>query len=104
MEPLKEQVKKAFETEAPGRKRYALMLFETELNLGISNKPNTWVNYGNRFYTRGFDALEAYSNTRCPASQLVAGTTPEELENEMNEMIEHFKDEKWLETELYPCL
>lgn len=85
-------------------KRYALMLFETEVNLGISNTPNKWVNYANRFFTNGLQALEAYSNIPCPASQLVDGRTPEELEKAMTEMLVHFSDDKWLEENLYPCL
>ena len=106
MSELKDKINEAFTLtkNEPGRKRYALMLFETELKLGISNHPNKWVNYANRFYSRGLDALDAYANTQCPASQLVAGTSPEELENEMLEMVEHYKDDKWLEENLYPYM
>lgn len=85
-------------------KLHALMLFFTELELGISNKPNKWVNTSNSVYLKGIDALNAYANTRCPASQLVDGETPEELADKMVGMIHNFNNEAWLETELYPYM
>lgn len=87
-----------------GVRRWALMLFFTELEMGISNSPNKWVNTGNAYFTNGVDALNAYANTKCPASQLVDGETPEELEQAMLDMIEHYKDDKWLEENLYPYM
>ena len=106
MSELRDKIEEAFAAAGfePGKKRFALMLFETELNLGISNQPNKWVNFANRFYSKGIDALEAYANTPNPASQLVDGETPEELEQAILEMAEHYKDEKWLEENLYPYL
>jgi hypothetical protein len=94
----------AFEGEGHKRKGWALMLFNTELELGISNKPNKWVNTGIRYYNNGINALEAYANTPNPASQLVEGTTPEELKNEIEKMLVNYSDEKWLEENLYPFL
>ena len=85
-------------------KYWALMLFNTELELGISNKPNKWVNTKNFYFNRGIDALEAYSNTPNPASQLIDATSQEELVKNMEEMLQHFNDKKWLEENLYPCL
>lgn len=41
-------------------------------------------------------ALSLYSETRCPASQLV--------EAKIEEMKQNFKNNDWLETNLYPCL
>ena len=80
------------------------MLFNTELELGISNKPNKWVNTCNAFYKDGLSALSAYANTPNPASQLIDAKAPEELINKMEEMLMNFKNEKWLENELYPSL
>lgn len=98
-------VERAFESKSEkARKVWALMLFFTELEMGISNSPNRWVNTGIIYYDKGIDALNAYSNTRCPASQLVDGETPDELEREILDTIEHFKDEKWLEENLYPYM
>ena len=104
IQTLQEAVAKAFIDSRPGKKLWALMLFNTELELGISNKPNKWVNTGIAYFNNGTDALNAYANTPNPASQLVDGATPEELLNEMATMLNNFSDEKWLETELYPYL
>ena len=101
---IESEIKKAFEGTPVNRKYWALMLFNTEIELGISNKPNKWVNTRNIYYKDGISALEAYANTPNPASQLIDATTPEELEQKMEEMLVNFADEKWLEEELYPAL
>lgn len=49
-------------------------------------------------------ALSLYSETRCPASQLVEANSEEELEAKIEEMKQNFKNNDWLETNLYPCL
>lgn len=85
-------------------KIFALMLFFTEVELGRSNIPNKWVNTANHILYNGIEALNAYANTKCPASQLVDARTPEELADKMEETINNFQDQKWLETELYPYL
>lgn len=99
---LQQQVSDAFKT--PTKKVYALMLFYTEMELGISQKPNTWINFGNQYYENGIEALEAYANTPCPASQLIDAESKEELLVKMNDMLNNFKDNKWLEECLYPSL
>ena len=104
MEGIKESIERAFAGKDPERKYWALMLFETEMRLGVSSKPNKWVNVSNRFYSNGIEALEAYANTPCPASQLVDSLTKEGLEEEMKQMIVNYSDEKWLEENLYPYL
>lgn len=104
MGSIKEEIRTAFKGKTPERKYWALMLFETEMRLGISNKPNKWVNAKNVFFTDGFSALEAYANTPCPASQLVDSLTLEGLESEMNQMAANYADDKWLEENLYPYL
>lgn len=85
-------------------KIFALMLFFTEVEIGRSNQPNKWVNTANHILYNGTEALNAYANTRCPASQLVDARTPEELADKMVETINNFQDQQWLETELYPYL
>ena len=104
MGKIEESVKKAFEGVENKNKCWALMLFNTELELGISNTPNKWINTGNKFYTDGTSALNAYANTPNPASQIVDGKTPEELARNMEEMLVNYSDEKWLEENLYPYL
>lgn len=102
---LEQEIKTAFDNKPEGGNRvYALMLFYTELELGISQKPNVWLNYGNHYYESGAQALEAYANTPCPASQLIDARDKDELLIKMNDMLNHFKDNKWLEENLYPYL
>jgi len=101
---IKDQVTAAFDGATTKRKYWALMLFNTELELGVSNKPNKWVNTANRFYTNGTAALEAYANTPNPASQLIDALSEEELVEKMQEMLVNYSDEKWLDENLYPFL
>lgn len=102
---LEQEIKTAFSNKPEGGNRvYALMLFYTELELGISQKPNVWLNYGNQYYENGAQALEAYANTPCAASQLIDARDKDELLIKMNDMLNHFKDNKWLEENLYPYL
>ena len=74
------------------------------MEMGISNTPNKWINTNNAYYNNGTAALNAYANTPCPASQLVEGETPEELEKAMLDMVQNYKDNKWLEENLYPYM
>ena len=85
-------------------KYFALMLFFSEFELGISQNPDKWVHVQTILYPDGFTALEAYANTRCPASQLIRATSEEDLRQQEEEMRRNFQDRKWLETELYPTL
>ena len=99
------EIKSNFSGETKSNKVYAVMLFDTEMNLGIPGaKPNTWINYHNRYFTSGAQALDYYANTPCPASQLLDAKTKEELEDKMDQMIENFQNKDWLEKELYPYL
>jgi len=100
---LVENIKKGMPKNHTG-KIFALMLFFTEIELGRSNVPNKWVNTANHILYNGAEALNAYANTQCPASQLVDARTPEELADKMEETINNFQDQQWLETELYPHL
>lgn len=84
--------------------RFAVMLFETEISLGISNTPNKWVNTKNILFKNGSKALECYANTPCPASQLVAAKDDYALQCKMGEMILNYQNEKWLNDNLYPYL
>ena len=85
-------------------KHFLLMLFETELYLGISSNPNRWECIRARYFTNGTQALEAYANTPNPASQLIDAKTKEGLKLSALETIQDMKDEKWLNENLYPYL
>lgn len=104
MEDIKKRVEDFFGGEESKNKKWALMLFNTELELGISNTPNKWVNSGIAFFKDGISALNAYSNTPNPASQIIDAESTEELAQKMEDMIQNYKDNKWLEENLYPYL
>lgn len=104
LEKLKGEVAKAFLNSRPGKRHWALMMFFTEMELGISSTPNKWVNVRNIYYDNGIAALNAYAEAKCPASQLVDGETEEELLISMENMIQHYADDKWLEENLYPYM
>lgn len=103
-EKIKQEINAAFENKNNKNKYWAVMLFNTEIELGISNKPNKWVNTRNLFFTEGITALDTYANTPNPASQIIDGKTPEELAQNMEEMLINYSDEKWLEENLYPFM
>lgn len=85
-------------------KKFAVMLFDTEINLGVSATPNKWVNYKNVYFDNGIEALDYYSNTPCPASQLIDGADDYELQCKMGEMMLNYMDDKWIEENLIPYL
>ena len=85
-------------------KYFGLMLFYSELDLGISQNPHKWVHVRTLMYPTGFEALEAYANTPCPASQLIRAVSMDDFRLQEEKMRANFKDEQWLETELYPYL
>ena len=97
---------KTSKTETQERKHrwWALMLFFTEMELGRSETPGRWVNTQNVIYTNGTAALEAYANTRCPASQLIDADDEEQLWAEINQMKKNYEDDEWLEKNLYPYM
>lgn len=84
--------------------KYAVMLFKTELELGISNKPEQWINYYTFFTDNSYKALEYYANTPCPASQLIKAEKGEDIDQLIEEMKNNYKDKKWLNENLYPFL
>jgi hypothetical protein len=85
-------------------KKYAVMLFMTEIELGISSEPNKWVNYRNVYFDNGTEALWFYANTPCPASQLIEASDDYELQCKMGEMMLNYMDDDWLNKHLYPFL
>ena len=96
---------KRLKDKLPNKKYHALMLFDTERNLGISEDPTKWVHMKTlKFGNRGDLALYAYANIPNPASQLIEGLSQEELEEKELQMIENFKDQNWLNENIYPYI
>ena len=100
---LKQYIKKNFNRQRTG-KHFLLMLFETEITLGLSNNPNRWECVAVKYYDNGTRALDAYANIPNPASQLIDGRTEEELLRNAEKMMESMKNETWLNQNLYPYL
>ena len=86
------------------KKFYAVMLFCTAMEMGISNIPNKWINVRTIKFDNGTAALEAYANIPNPASQLIDAESEEELNKEIEIMKNNYQNEKWLEENLYPYL
>ena len=90
---------------------HAVMFFyHLGTDLGIPKEvwqqenPTGWQHRGTRYFDNAIDALNCYANTRCPASQHISAATEEELKVKEQEMINNFKNQKWLEENLYPYL
>jgi hypothetical protein len=96
---------KRLKDKLPNKKLHALMLFDHERNLGISEDPTKWVHMKTlKFGNRGDLALYAYANIPNPASQLIEGLSKEELEEKELQMIENFQDQNWLNENIYPYI
>lgn len=100
---VKDFIRKSFNSAHKGR-HYLLMLFQTEMELGISNVPNRWECVNLLYFTNGQRALDAYANIPNPASQLVDGMSEEELTLEALKVFHGMKDKEWLDKNLYPYL
>lgn len=100
---ISDSIKNNFKNST-ANKFYAVMLFETELNLGKSSIPNKWVNVRNIITDNGVEALTLYSNIPNPASQIVDAKNLDELESNMQNMINNYNNPQWLEENLYPYI
>lgn len=80
---------------------YAVMTFDTELNLGISNKPNQWVNIKNYYFNDKLEALYFYINNNTQAAELIVAEDTYELKTRIGQMILNYKNENWLNDNLY---
>lgn len=63
-----------------------------------------WQHTRTLYFNDVMAALNCYANTPCPASQHISAATEEDLKAQEQEMINNFKDQKWLEENLYPYL
>ena len=89
------------------KKIHAVMLFYRPFDLGVPGDiPGSmeWQNTRTYVFESITEAMTCYSDTPCPASQLVSAETKAELEKKMKEMTDNFKNEEWLNKNLYPYL
>lgn len=83
---------------------HMVMLFYRPSELGIPMETDDYINTRNLCFDNVTAALNYYSNTPCPASQLISASSEEELMALKNEMIRNFRDEAWLEENIFPFL
>lgn len=91
-------------TDKPKHKYYAVMHFDTELNLNISSQPNVWLNYKNQFFDNGLDAFVAYANDLDASTQLVESDNIDRLPTLMRDMCNNMNDPSWQNEYLFPYL
>lgn len=91
-------------TDKPKHKYYAVMHFDTELNLNISSQPNVWLNYKNQFFDNGLDAFIAYANDLDASPQLVESDNIDQLPTLMRDMLNNMNDPSWQNEYLFPYL
>lgn len=84
--------------------KYAILFFDTEINLGISDKPMSFFNYKTLIFDNGTEALWVYANTHCTWSELISGNDEEELARLSAEKIEEMKDEKYITEHVIPYM
>lgn len=90
-------------------KFFSVMFFYEKWELGIPKEVDPtpdepFLYRGCKDFDNYSKALDCYSNTCCPASQLIEAETADDLEKLKNERIEQFKDKDWLEENIYPYL
>ena len=91
-------------TDKPKHKYYAVMYFDTELNLNISSQPNVWLNYKNQFFDNGLDAFITYANDLDASTQLVESDNIDQLPTLMRDMCNNMNNPSWQNEYLFPYL
>lgn len=85
---------------------HAVMLFFHRSDIGLSKEEckEDWILTRTVLFDNASAALDFYANVACPASQHLSASTKEELENKIKQMEQNFKNEQWLNDNLYPYL
>ena len=95
------KLKDAFNKKEGRVKRvYAVMGFNTELQLGISNKPYEWVNSASTVTVNGKEALIVYQHSKEPIVKIIDASSFDELNNKMVQMTKNFKNPTYVTHEL----
>lgn len=71
----------------PHHNFYAVMIFNTEQNLSISNDDQSLLNTSNIFFTNGTKAIEAFLHSPHQYTRLATGETSKELKSNMKSII-----------------
>ena len=70
----------------------------------VENKEGVYDKIGRTSVMLYRDALDTYANTPNPASQLVGGYTPKEVEKKMDDIIKMMKCRKYVEEYVNPFI
>lgn len=90
-------LKDVFEKKEGSEKRvYAVMEFNTEFELGLSNKPYEWVNSSSIVTLNGKEALALYVTTENPMVEILDAHSFDELNKKMIQMTNNFKNPEFV--------
>ena len=96
-----DQLKEDFNNiKGPVKRIYAVMTFNTEFELGLSNKPYVWINSGSTVTLNGEEALSLYINSDVPMTKIIDAESFEELNEKMIQMVNNFKNPKYVNNEI----
>lgn len=96
-----DQLKEDFNNiKGPVKRIYAVMTFNTELELGLSNKPYAWINSSSTVTVNGKEALSLYAHSDVPMTKIIDAESFEELNEKMIEMTNNFKNPFYVEKQL----
>ena len=106
LEAYKKEVAANFTEEQKKKKQrvYAIMFFDTEINLNISSHPTKWANYKNQFFDNGLDAFIAYANDLDASTQLVESDNIDQLPTLMRDTCNNMNNPSWQNEYLFPYL
>lgn len=83
---------------------YAVMLFDTEINLCISTIPLRLFNYHTATFDNSTDALWYYANTPCYWSIMIESETEDDLAYKSAEAIENHQDPEYIKEKVLPYI
>ena len=75
---------------------------QVALMKGVLIHPNRWVNIENKYFDNGSEALNYYTNYGSQFSELIDADDMYELKCKMGEMMLNYRDEEWLNKNVYP--
>ena len=75
---------------------------QVALMKGVSIHPNRWVNIENKYFDNGSEALNYYTNYGSQFSEIIDADDMYELKCKMGEMMLNYRDEEWLNKNVYP--
>jgi hypothetical protein len=87
-------------------KFYAVAFFYSAQEIGIDADVITepFIYRNTAVFNNKTDQLNCYANTMCPASQLLEANTEKELKEKIRKLRNNFRNNEWLEKNIYPYL